>query len=167
MDINQIIFIAGLSFSIYVFIINPFISKTKKARYNRYFRKAKNTRFSLVKEISKKPEYLPEDITPQEIVGILALISAREGISKAYSTGLNFANSGRVEKYNEEFFTYLFATGKRFSNIRWFKESMEMMNMGRMLSKQFDKSHWLFEFKDGIEHLTRLRVTGGRAHRNK
>ena len=160
MDINQIIFIAGICFLLYVFILNPFISQTKTARYKRYFRKAKNTRTSIIKKYSKHPENIPDDATPQELVAILALIAAHEDASKAYSVAMQFANSDLKEKLDEEFFTFLFATGKRFSSVRWFKESMEMLNLGRRLSKQLGKDHWLVEFKDAIEYTNRLKMTG-------
>ena len=160
MDINQIIFIGVICFLLYVFILNPFISQTKRARFTRYFRRAKNTRFSLIKKYSNETENIPDDITVEEMVGILALLSTRENISEAYAIALKLSSSRLKEKFNEEFFTYLFATGKRFSNIRWFKESIEMLNLGQMLAKQMDKEHWLFEFKDAIEYVNRLQTTG-------
>ena len=160
MDINQIIFIVIICFLIYVFILNPFISQTKRARYSRYFRRAKNTRFSIIKKSSQDTETIPTDVTVEEMVGILAFVSITESISKAYSVAIKLASSDLKTKFDEEFFTYLFATGKRFSNIRWFKESIEMLNLGRMLSKQLDKAHWLVEFKDAIEYVNRLKTTG-------
>ena len=162
MDINQIVFIGVIIFVIYVFVFHPFISQTKRSRYTRYFRRAKNTRFSMIKKFSNEPENIPNDVTVEEIVATLAMISAKQDVSNAYSIALKLSNSALKEKFNEEFFTYLFATGKRFSNIRWFKESTEMLNLGRMLAKQLDKDHWLIEFKDAIEHVNRLRMTGRR-----
>ena len=88
------------------------------------------------------------------------MIAAHEDASKAYSVAMQFANSNLEDKFNEEFFTFLFATGKRFSSIRWFKESMEMLNLGRRLSKQLGKDHWLAEFKDAIEYVNHLKTTG-------
>ena len=160
MDINEIVFIAVICFLLYVLIVNPFISQTKKARYNRYFRRAKNTRFPYVKNISKDPENIPNDCTVEEIIAVLALISANENVAKAYIVALHLSDSNLQEKFNEDFFTYLFATGKRFSNIRWFNESMEMLTLGIMLSKKFNKEHWLADFNDAHEYVNRLRSTG-------
>jgi hypothetical protein len=163
MDINQIIFIAVIIFLLYVFVIHPYMSQTKTARYHRYFHRLKNTRFAYVKQCSKDPEYLPNDLSIQELVAVLAFISAKDNPEKAHLFALQLSDSNLKEKMNEDFFTYLFATGKRFSNIRWFQESMDMLNLGRLLAKQLNKDHWLAEFNDAINYVNRLRTTGNSA----
>ena len=129
------------------------VSRKKRFRYIRYFKSQKDVRFQKISLLAKYPETIPDDLSPQEWAGILILISGRHSVSQSFSTAIQLSDSKSINLLNEDFFHSLFTTAKRFQNFVWIKESLEIMNLGKMIANHVQNSHWETEFQEQIQTL--------------
>lgn len=148
---NYVLGFVFLIFLMILVVLLPFVANTKKARMTRYFRYDHTVRFPLVNRISSHPSLLPEDLTHQEMVAVLAMICAKQTVSQSLSLAQCFADWGWHKKYDDEFFDRLYGTAKKFRARRWRLESDDLMQIGRALADVTENAVWNERFSGTVK----------------
>lgn len=138
-----------------IFIVSVLIKvNTKRDRIRRYFRHSEGIRNELVMEVSESPGKLPENLSPQEMVSILTLISAKSSVFQAYHAALRF-NEMNWE-FSTGFYNQLENLARTFSARQWVLESQELLRLGEMIANKLGDVYWAEEYRTYINSITYL-----------
>jgi hypothetical protein len=129
---------------------------TKRARIRRYFRHSTGIRQDLVMNISENAVDIPQDLTPQEMVSILTLISAKTSVIQAYHAANHFAKMSGHGNYDSEFYKQLENLARTFSTRQWMLESLELLRLGQMIANKYGETYWSEEYRSYINSITYL-----------
>jgi hypothetical protein len=147
----QILIFLLILISIFIVIVLIKVN-TKRDRILRYFRHNAEIRHELVMNTSKNPGTIPEDISPQEMVSILTLISAKSSVFQAYHAALRFTEMNF--EFTTEFYNQLENLARTFSARHWMLESQEILRLGEMIAHKLGDAHWAEEYRSYINSIT-------------
>ena len=142
-----------------IFIVLVLIKvNMKRDRILRYFRHSAGIRHDLVKEISENPGKITDDISPQEMVSILTLISAKSSVFQAYHAALRFTEKNC--EFTTEFYSQLENLARIFSARKWMLESQEILRLGEMIAHKLGDVYWVEEYRSYINSINFLMMKG-------
>ncbi len=81
MYLDIIVLIIGCVFLVVLMFVVPMVFHNRQARVARYFRRNKDIRFELVRNVSKNPATLPNDLSQMEMVALLTVITFKDTVS--------------------------------------------------------------------------------------
>ena len=136
-----------------IFIVYVLIKvNTKRARIRRFFRHSEDIRHEIVEETSHHAEKLPANLSPQEMVCILTLISAKSSVVQAYHAALRFSEMGW--EFSTGFYNQLESLARIFSARKWILESQELLRLGEMIAHKLGDVYWAEEYRSYINSIT-------------